>query len=62
MKHVRRISKTTPATAWWFGWFTVLGELKNPLATAAGGTGVAAKTAYVNALWATLGTLDPRDV
>ena len=52
MKHVRKISKTAPVSAWWFGWFTSAGELK-----ASG-----AKAAYVNALWATLGTLDPRDV
>ena len=52
MKHVRKISKVTPVSAYWFGWFTSFGELK------AGG----AKAAYVNALFATLGTLDPRDV
>jgi hypothetical protein len=52
MKHVRKISKTAPVSAWWFGWFTSLGELK----------GSGAKAAYVNALFHTLGTLDPRDV
>lgn len=52
MKHVRKISKSTPATAWWWGWFTAAGELK----------GSGAKSAYVNALFATLGTLDPRDL
>ena len=58
MKHVRKISKTAPAPAWWFGWFTALGELKsvNPL------TGTSAKGIYLNALFNTLGTLDPRDV
>lgn len=52
MKHVRKISKAAPSSAWWFGWFTALGELK----------GSGAKSAYVNLLFHTLGTLDPRDV
>jgi len=52
MKHVRQITKTAPVSAWWFGWFTKFGEV-----IASG-----AKAAYVNALFGTLGTLDPRDV
>ena len=52
MKHVRKISKAAPVSAWWFGWFTALGELQTS----------GAKAAYVNALFATLGALDPRDV
>lgn len=52
MKHVRTISKATPASAWWFGWFTKFGELQTS----------GAKSAYVNLLFNTLGTLDPRDV
>jgi hypothetical protein len=52
MKHVRKISKNAPVTAWWFGWFGKGGELK--------GTG--AKANYVNQLWFTNGSLDPRDV
>ncbi|GMV93024.1 MAG: hypothetical protein AMXMBFR82_28020 [Candidatus Hydrogenedentota bacterium] len=52
MKHVRKISKNAPVTAWWFGWFGKGGELK-------GGT---AKVDYINQLWFTNGSLDPRDV
>ncbi|MDZ4861095.1 MAG: hypothetical protein SGI88_19155 [Candidatus Hydrogenedentes bacterium] len=55
MKHVRKISKATPMSAWWFGWFTGVGELKS-------GGAASAKALYVNALFNTLGTLDPRDV
>jgi len=55
MKHVRKISKNAPVTAWWFGWFTKLGELK-------GGGANSAKAAYINQLWFTNGSLDPRDV
>ena len=55
MKHVRKISKTAPVTAWWFGWFGKNGELK-------GGGANSPKGLYINALWDTIGSLDPRDV
>jgi hypothetical protein len=55
MKHVRKISKSAPAQAWWFGWFTKFGELKS-------GGPASAKANYLNQLFFTNGTLDPRDV
>ena len=66
MKHVRKVSKTTPASAWWFGWFTNLGELNNDGAPGAheqeDGTFISAKVHYINSLWQNAGSLDPRDV
>lgn len=52
MKHARRITKAAPAPAYWWGWFTKFGELISS----------GAKATYINQLWITNGTLDPRDV
>ena len=53
MKHVRIVTKNLPAKAFWWNWFGQTGELKQ-------GGAASAKAAYVNALWNTIGSLDPR--
>lgn len=55
MKHVRKISKNMPLSAFWWQWFGRFGQLK------AGGA-ASPKAAYINALFGTDSTLDPRDV
>jgi len=55
MKHVRKISKNAPVPAWWFNWFGKNGELK-------GSGSKSPKAGYINALWHTIGSSDPRDV
>lgn len=55
MKHVRKVTKSLPVTAFWWNWFGQFGELKQ-------GDANSYKAAYVNALWNTIGSIDPRDV
>ena len=55
MKHVRRVTKNMPTKAYWWQWFGKSGTLKT-------GGASSLLAAYINALWFTDGTLDPRDV
>lgn len=53
MKHVQVVTKSLPIRAFWWTWFGQFGELKS-------GGAASFKAAFVNALWNTDGTLDPR--
>ncbi len=63
MKHVRIVTKNQPISAYWWNWFGQFGELKRaqPVSGANPG-GLSFKGLFVNALWGTVGALDPRDV
>ena len=52
-----------PISAYWWNWFGQFGELKRAQpAGAAKCQGLSFKGLFVNALWNTVGSLDPRDV
>ncbi|MCP4641745.1 MAG: hypothetical protein GY851_14985 [bacterium] len=53
MKHVRIVTKNLPKPAFWWNWFGPTGELKSGGATSF-------KAAFVNELWGTVGSIDPR--
>jgi hypothetical protein len=63
MKHVRIVTKNQPIAAFWWNWFGQFGELKQAQpVSAANPLGLSFKGLFVNALWNTVGSLDPRDV